>query len=193
LISEAVLGAGKIAREAYYKQDDEIWDKGSGHLVTETDIAVNDYLSYVLTKARPDYGWLSEETKDDHSRHACPRTFVVDPIDGTRAFIDRSPNFAVSVAVIENGQSIAAALYNPLRQELYLASLDGGATLNGTSIQVSDRKELEGARMVGYPRKFRKLGWPEMNVKVANLWPAVKPTQPYPLRPSPIGIWPPQS
>ncbi len=168
LIREAVLGAGKIAREAYNKQDDEIWDKGSGHLVTETDIAVNDYLSDVLTKARPDYGWLSEETKDDHSRHACPRTFVVDPIDGTRAFIDRTPNFAVSVAVIESGRPIAAALYNPLRKELYLATLGGGATLNGQQIKVSNRKDLEGAHMVGYPRKFRKLGWPEMNVTVAN-------------------------
>ena len=168
LICDAVVGAGKIARDAYNRQDDEVWDKGSGHLVTETDIAVNDYLSEVLTKARPDYGWLSEETKDDHSRHACPRTFVVDPIDGTRAFIDRSPNFAVSVAVIENGRPIAAALYNPLKDELFAASLDGGATLNNAPIRVSDRKELEGAVMVGYPRKFRKLGWPEMNVRIAN-------------------------
>jgi len=168
LISEAVLGAGKIARDAFVKQDDEIWDKGSGHLVTETDIAVNDYLSEVLTKARPDYGWLSEETKDDHSRHACPRTFVVDPIDGTRAFIDRSPNFAVSVAVIEDGKPIAGALFNPLKDELYAASLGGGATLNDKLIKASNRQELEGCTMIGYPRKFRRLGWPEMNVKVAN-------------------------
>ncbi len=163
-----MIGAGKIAREAFNKQADEVWDKGKGHLVTQTDIAVNDYLSEVLTKARPDYGWLSEETKDDHSRHACPRTFVVDPIDGTRAFIDRSPNFAVSVAVIENGQPIAGALYNPLREELFEASLGGGATLNKKPISVSSRKQLEGARMVGYPRKFRKLGWPKMEVVVAN-------------------------
>ncbi len=168
LISEAVIGAGKIARSAFNEQGDEVWDKGKGHLVTETDIAVNDYLSEVLTKARPDYGWLSEETKDDHSRHACPRTFVVDPIDGTRAFIDRSPNFAVSVAVIENGTPVAGALYNPLLDELFEASLGGGASLNKKPIKVSGRKELEGARMVGYPRKFRKLGWPKMDVKVAN-------------------------
>jgi len=168
LIAEAVKGAGDIAHKAFDQKDDEIWDKGSGHLVTETDIAVNNYLLEVLRKARPDYGWLSEETKDDHSRHACPRTFVVDPIDGTRAFIDRSPNFAVSVAIIENGQPIAGALYNPLKDELYEAVLGGGALLNKKPISVSNRKELEGCNMVGYPRKFRKLGWPDMTVRIAN-------------------------
>jgi len=168
LIAEAVKGAGEIARNAYEQKDDAVWDKGSGHLVTDADIAVNNYLADVLRKARPDYGWLSEETKDDHSRHACPRTFVVDPIDGTRAFIDRSPNFAVSVAVIENGQPIAGALYNPLKNELYEAIMGGGATLNKKPIKVSRRKKLEDCNMVGYPRKFRRLGWPEMKVRIAN-------------------------
>lgn len=168
LISEAVKAAGEIARKAFEKQDDEVWDKGAGHLVTDADIAVNNYLSEVLQKARPDYGWLSEETKDDHSRHACPRTFVVDPIDGTRAFIDRTPNFAVSVAVIEDGVAIAGALYNPLMDELYQAAKGHGARLNGKTIKATDRKELAGCTMVGYPRKFRRLGWPEMNVRIAN-------------------------
>ena len=168
LIIDAVLGAGRIAREAFNQHDDEIWDKGAGHLVTETDIAVNDYLSAVLTKARPNYGWLSEETKDDHSRHACPRTFVVDPIDGTRAFIDRSPNFVVSVAVVENGRSVVGALYNPVKQELYTATLGGGAQLNRKDIFATSRKTLEGAHMMGYPRKFRRLGWPDMQITVSN-------------------------
>lgn len=162
------MGAGKIARQAYIDHEDKVWDKGSGHLVTETDIAVNNYLAEALNTARPDYGWLSEETKDDFSRHACPRTFVVDPIDGTRAFIDRSPNFAVSVAIIENGLTVAGALYNPLMEELYEATKGGGARLNGKSISVSGRTVLKGANMVGYPRKFRRLGWPEMNVTIAN-------------------------
>lgn len=160
--------AGKIARDAFVESDDKIWDKGEGHLVTDVDIAVNNYLLGTLREARPDYGWLSEETKDDHSRHSCPRTFVVDPIDGTRAFIDRSPHFAVSVAVVEKGRSIAGAVYNPMMDELYEASLGGGARLNGKSIKVSTRKELSGCKMVGYPRKFRRLDWPEMNVTVAN-------------------------
>ena len=168
LLEPAVRAAGQIAKDAFDAGDAVVWDKSQNHPVTDADIAVNDYLAKVLCPQRPEYGWLSEETKDDHSRHACPRTFVVDPIDGTRAFIDRSPNFVVSVAVIENGTSIAAALYNPLADEMFTAFKGGGAWLNGIPITPTTRRELEGCHMIGYPRKFRRLGWPDMNVTVAN-------------------------
>ena len=168
LIRKAVLAAGKIAKDAFEANDSKVWDKDKGHLVTDADIAVNDYLLKTLCGARPDYGWLSEETKDDQSRHACPRTFVVDPIDGTRAFIDRTPNFAVSVAVIEYGKSIAGAVYNPLKDEMFEAIFGGGAKLNGTSIMAPDTETIEGIRMVGYARKFRRLDWPDMNCMVSN-------------------------
>jgi len=168
LIREAVLKAGAIAKTAYDANDSKAWDKADSSPVTEADIAVNDYLADVLRAARPGYGWLSEETKDDHSRHACPRTFVVDPIDGTRAFIDRTPNFVVSVAVIEDGISIAGAVYNPLKDELYTAVKDGGAWLNGGHLACRDHDTMENINMVGYPRKFRRLGFPDMNVRIAN-------------------------
>ena len=168
LIKKAVYAAGKIAKDAFDANDSEVWDKSNNSPVTDADIAVNDYLLETLCKARPGYGWLSEETKDDHSRHACPRTFVVDPIDGTRAFIDRTPNFAVSVAIIQDGTSIAGALYNPLTDEMFEATLGGGARLNGKSIKAPDASAIDGIRMVGYARKFRKLGWPDMDCHVAN-------------------------
>ena len=168
LIRAAVLAAGKIAREAFEANDSEVWDKSNNSPVTDADIAVNDYLLKTLCNARPGYGWLSEETKDDHSRHACPRTFVVDPIDGTRAFIDRTPNFTVSVAIIQDGKSIAGVVYNPLKDELFEASLGGGARLNGKGISAPDSDSIEGIRMVGYARKFRRLDWPDMNCSVAN-------------------------
>ena len=168
LIRDAVLAAGKIAKDAYDANDSKVWDKSNNSPVTDADIAVNDYLLKTLCEARPGYGWLSEETKDDHSRHACPRTFVVDPIDGTRAFIDRTPNFAVSVAIIEDGKSIAGAVYNPLKDEMYEATLGGGAKLNGTPITAPDSDAIEGIRMVGYARKFRRLDWPDMDCHVAN-------------------------
>ena len=168
LIKEAVFAAGKIARDAYVANDAEVWDKDKGHLVTDADIAVNDYLLKTLCAARPGYGWLSEETKDDHSRHACPRTFVVDPIDGTRAFIDRTPNFAVSVAIIQDGKSIVGVVFNPIKNEMYDAYLGGGARLNDVPISTMDKDAIEGIRMVGYARKFRRLGWPDMDCHVAN-------------------------
>lgn len=168
LITEAVREAGAIAKRAFDAGDAKVWDKTKGHPVTDADLAVNDYLAATLKPARPDYGWLSEETKDDHSRHACPRSFVVDPIDGTRAFIDRTPNFAVSVAIIEDGVAVAGAVYNPLTNEMFTAHLGGGAALNGAPITCSARADLAGCRMIGYPRKFRRLGFPDMNVHVAN-------------------------
>lgn len=168
LIQTAVRQAGQICLDAYHRNDSRVWDKSENHPVTDADIAVNDYLQTTLRSARPDYGWLSEETQDDSSRHSCPRSFVVDPIDGTRAFIDRKPGFAVAVAVIEKGQAIAGCVFNPLKDEFYSAFLGGGATLNGRNLQVSSCQEIEQCVMVGYPRKFKRLDFPDMRFKISN-------------------------
>ena len=168
LIRDAARRAGAIAKAAFDANDSKQWNKEDSSPVTEADIAVNDFLAETLQAARPNYGWLSEETKDDHSRHACPRSFVVDPIDGTRAFIDRTPNFAVCIAVIEKGQAVAGVVFNPLKGEMYEAFLGGGAKLNGETVTAPDSDAIAGIRMVGYPRKFRRLDFPDMNVTVAN-------------------------
>ncbi len=168
LLLGIVRQAGLIAKRAFETNDSKVWDKEKNHPVTDADIEVNDFLEKKLRGARPNYGWLSEETKDDNSRHACPRSFVVDPIDGTRAFIDRTPNFTVSVAIIEKGRSIAGVVYNPLKDQLYSASLGGGAKRNGMPIKATDSDQLEGINMIGYARKFRKLNWPRMNYRIVN-------------------------
>ena len=168
LITEAARSAGAIARTAFDGTDTVVWSKSGNHPVTDADIAVNDHLERVLRTARPGYGWLSEETQDDASRHACPRTFVIDPIDGTRAFIDGRPHFAVCVAVIQEGRAVAGVVFNPMKDELYAASLGGGATLNGKPIRATDTAGVEGCNMVGYPRKFRRQGWPAMNTRISN-------------------------
>ena len=118
LIRDAARRAGAIAKAAFDANDSKQWNKEDSSPVTEADLAVNDFLAETLQAARPNYGWLSEETKDDHSRHACPRIFVVDPIDGTRAFIDRTPNFAVCIAVIEKGKAVPRVVFNPLKDEM---------------------------------------------------------------------------
>ena len=168
LLRDAVRGAGRVARAHYDAADPTVWEKSKNNPVTDADIAVNDHLEAVLTAARPGYGWLSEETADDHSRHACPRTFVVDPIDGTRAFIDRRPGFAVSVALIEDGRSVAGCVLNVLLDEFYAAMEGAGATLNGNPIHATARAKVEGCRMIGYPRKFRRQNWPDMDISISN-------------------------
>lgn len=168
LIEQAVRQAGAICLDAYHRNDAEVWDKGGRHLVTDADIAVNDFLQAHLTTARPDYGWLSEETADDQSRRTKARSFVVDPIDGTQAFIDRKPGFAVSVAIIEAGNVVAGCVFNPLKGEFYSARRGAGATLNGKLLHVRNCRHENDCVMVGYPRKFKRMGFPQMRFKISN-------------------------
>lgn len=168
LISDAVRQAGAICLSAYKRNDARIWDKSANHPVTDADIAVNEYLFATLREARPDYGWLSEETQDDFSRHSQRRSFVVDPIDGTRAFIDRKPGFAVCVAIIEGADVIAGCVFNPLKNAFFSAQRGQGAYINGRQLRVSDCLEMGNCTMVGYARKFKRLNFPDMHYKISN-------------------------
>lgn len=167
LLVAAVREAGVIAR-AGFEGISKSWEKSKGNPVTETDLAVDKFLRDRLCAARVDYGWLSEESADNTDRLSKARIFVVDPIDGTLAFIKRKPEFTICSAVVEAGLPVAAAIYNPLTEEMFAASLGAGATLNGAAIGVTDRVQLEGCRMLvaqdvikhpAWPRP-----WPEMNI-----------------------------
>ncbi len=148
LLIDAALEAGKIATR-YSGPDAQRWDKPEGAgPVTEADLAVNAMLERDLQAARPDYGWLSEETEDSPDRLARDRVFVIDPIDGTRSFAEGSRTWAHSLAVTENGEVTAAVIYLPLRDLLYAAAKGQGATLNGTAIQVSGQAHLPEAEIL---------------------------------------------
>lgn len=140
LIRRAAKGAGRIAL-SYFRQTPQVWMKSGNSPVTEADLAADKYLKDMLLAARPDYGWISEETHDERAMSPRQRFFVVDPIDGTRAFIDGADVWCVSVAIIENGRPIAGVLDCPARQEIFAALPGGGATLNGAPIRVeADRR-----------------------------------------------------
>ncbi len=139
LIRETARAAGEIAMR-YFKGDPQVWMKGGNSPVSEADFAVDLYLRETLTAARPDYGWLSEEMVDHASRLGARRTFVVDPIDGTRAFLEGRTTWCISVAVVEAGRPIAGILDCPAKQEMFEAALGGPALKNGSPISVgSDR------------------------------------------------------
>ena len=156
LLDDAAREAGQLLAR-YYRDGAKSWEKSKGHPVTEADMAAEACLRRHLLGARPNYGWLSEETEDDGSRLTKHRVFVVDPMDGTRAFIKRRPHFTVSLAVVEAGQPIAAAVYNPLTDEMYSAGKDNGATLNRNAISVSDSNELGDTKLLGDPDAFKTL------------------------------------
>lgn len=135
LIRDAAREAGVIAMQ-HFRSDPEVWMKGGRSPVSAADIAVDDFLRHTLLRARPDYGWLSEETADNPSRLSARRTFVVDPIDGTRAFIEGRRTWCVSIAIVESGAAIAGVLDCPARDEIYEATAGGAALLNGAPVRV---------------------------------------------------------
>jgi myo-inositol-1(or 4)-monophosphatase len=160
LLIEAARGAGRIAAR-YFRDEPETWDKPDGTgPVTEADLAVDDMLRDRLCEARPGYGWLSEETPDTAERLTAERVFVVDPIDGTRAFIEGSSAFSHSLAVVEGGAVIAAVVYLPIRGKLYAAAKGGGATLNDAPIRASETAQLHEAEVLATKHTLSPAHWP---------------------------------
>ncbi|WP_299285308.1 3'(2'),5'-bisphosphate nucleotidase CysQ [uncultured Tateyamaria sp.] len=138
LLIDAARIAGRVAT-SFAGDTATRWDKpGDAGPVTEADLAVNDALSATLRTARPDYGWLSEETEDDATRLSHDTVFIIDPIDGTRSFVEGSRTWAISIAIAHLGQVTAAVVYLPLRNRLYAAAHGAGAALNGQPIAVSN-------------------------------------------------------
>lgn len=137
LLKRAAQEAGRIASR-YFDGAPEVWEKpGGAGPVTEADLAVDAMLHEELRSARPAFGWLSEETEDDAERLATEAQFIVDPIDGTRAFIERGRDWAHALAVVEGGEITAAVVHLPLRELTYAAALGQGATLNGVPIRAT--------------------------------------------------------
>lgn len=148
LITAIAREAGTVAMR-FFRQKPEVWMKSGQSPVTEADIAVDDFLRGALLAARPAYGWLSEETTDSDFRLKARRTFVVDPIDGTRAFIDGGDCWCISVAVVEAGIPMVGVLDAPARSEVFTGSLGAGAQRNGTRIAVArERRDVT----IGGPR-----------------------------------------
>jgi len=128
--------AGSIIMQ-YYKSKYEIRDKSYHNPVTTADNAADNYLRETLTKQYPNYGWLSEETVDSAERLQKSRTWVVDPLDGTKEFIEGVDHFVVSVGLVEDGEPIVGVLYNPASKEIFTASKGNGAFLDGDKITCS--------------------------------------------------------
>lgn len=143
LIREAARQAGEIAF-GFFGRSPEVWWKNEGSSpVSAADFASNDRLREILLQARPNYGWLSEETDDDPDRLSRETVFVIDPIDGTRAFINGEKTWCVSVAVVHRGRPVAGVLVAPALQEEFCASAHGVALKNGHPIQVSSERDSE--------------------------------------------------
>ena len=154
---EAVIRkAGELARETAQRPFKH-WTKGPDRSpVTEGDIVVNEFLRAQLTALLHGAGWLSEETQES-PEYGLPLNWIVDPIDGTRAYISGRADWTISVALAEYGRPLIAALYAPVTDEMFLASRAGGVTLNGRPIRATPGKLLNGAKLAGPKRYLDRL------------------------------------
>lgn len=159
LLVEAAREAGELAL-ARRRQGLEITRKPGGSPVTDADLAVDALLTERLRGARPDYGWLSEETADDPVRLGRPRLFIVDPIDGTAAYMKGRPWWTVALCVAEHGQPVAAVVHAPAVGETYAAAAGRGATLNGAPIAASRVDRLADAAVLASAEQFEGDRWP---------------------------------
>ena len=160
LLTEAAREAGRIALR-YWRREPKVWDKGGEHgPVSEADLAVNEMLKARLQEARPDYGWLSEETPDDPIRLGLDHVFIIDPIDGTRAFIAGEETFAHSLAVAHRGRVTAGVVYLPALDRIYCASESSDPLKDGQPIRASRRDRLEGAHLLTTKANLAPEKWP---------------------------------
>jgi myo-inositol-1(or 4)-monophosphatase len=156
ILVDAVREAGAAAL-ASFRRPLKRWTKHGASPVCEADIAVDALLRERLHAAAPDYGWLSEEGVDDLARLTAKRIWVVDPIDGTRAYIDGIGDWAVAAALVENGRPIVGVIFAPVEGSLFAAVAGRGATRNGAPMRASAGTALDGARIAGPRRQLEKL------------------------------------
>jgi len=159
LLKEAARTSGEIACR-FFKSAPQVWDKPEdAGPVTEADLAVNTHLQDMLLSARPEYGWLSEETEDTTERLNKSRVFVIDPIDGTRAFIAGRETWAHSIAVVENGVPVTAIVYLPVLKQMFTASIGGGAFLNDQPLIPSANADMASAKILATKPTMQASNW----------------------------------
>ena len=148
LLTQSVREAGALAF-SLFRTELKNWTKGASSPVSEADIAVNDLLERRLRSVTPDYGWLSEESADDAARLGKQLVWIVDPIDGTRAYLADRDDWCVSVALVEKATPVLAAVFAPATDEFFFAIRGQGATRNGVAVHATSGTDLDFSRMAG--------------------------------------------
>jgi myo-inositol-1(or 4)-monophosphatase len=147
IAQEAAQEAGSAVM-GLFKGKFDIREKGKNNPVTTADLEANRIIRDKIQKSFRDDGWLSEEDQDNSCRLACSRVWVVDPIDGTKEFIEGVPQFAISIAFVVEGRPKIAIVYNPAKDRFYKAAAGQGAYLNDKAIHVSPREDINGASLL---------------------------------------------
>lgn len=169
LLLEAMSEAGDLAKSLFDKGVDT-WEKPDKTLITEADLAVDTMLRESLSRARPDYGWLSEETQENPARQTFKRVWIVDPIDGTKGFVRGTDQWCIAAALVEDGVPLLGVVVNPMRGETFEAADGEGAFCNGKRLKASAPGDVPGCHLIMHTsllhsKKWAK-PWPEINVSM---------------------------
>jgi len=156
-IHEALKAAAEAIRPFIPGAVDYEEKSSRGDPVTAADLAANDVLLELLPSKNE--GWLSEETADSPERLRHRRVWIVDPLDGTREFVDGIPEWCISIGLVEDGIPVAGGILSPSTDQLILGSVESGVTLNGESIRPTARKNLEGALILASRSEWKRGEW----------------------------------
>lgn len=172
LICDAAREAGEIALR-YFGKSPKVWTKTGNSPVTEADLAIDSMLHKELRRALPGFGWLSEEIEDDGSRLSGAPTLIVDPIDGTRGFMAGGDDWAVSIALVDEGTPVQAVLFNPVRGELMIAEAGKGVILeddhgDSQTLVPTGKADLEDA-LLAFPGPMKSSYAFRKHPKIASL------------------------
>ena len=151
--------AGKIMRKNFTLQMKKEWKEDGGkpsNFVTETDLAINDFVLKAIKKKYPDHSILSEEG-DDFSEDS-EYVWICDPVDGTHNFSHGIPTATFALALVHNGDPILSVIYDPFEARLFTAEKEKGAYLNGKRIHVNKNTGLKKSVIgCGKTKKMRNL------------------------------------
>ena len=161
----AAREAGAIIRR-YYETGVRVAEKGPDNPVTRADLEANACIQGLIAAAFPDDGWLSEETADSRERLGRRRVWVVDPLDGTKEFIDHIPEFCVCIALVEDGHPVVAVEYNPAADRLYAAARGAGATVNGQPARVTTTSRVADAVVLASRSEDKRGEWDAFKPRV---------------------------
>jgi myo-inositol-1(or 4)-monophosphatase len=154
---EAGLNEAAAIAKQYVPGSFLVTDNGGRNVVTEVDRKLSGVLRDCLLA--PGEGWLSEEDQDDGSRLSLETVWVVDPLDGTREFVDGIPEWCISVGLVVEGVAVAGGICNPATGELFLGSLDCGVLYNNKLVQVEQRSTLSGALVLASRQEYIRGEW----------------------------------
>jgi len=154
----AALAAGEILMR-YYGTDYEIGSKGKNNPVTIADTEADSKIKEILTHHFPDYGWLSEETVDNDERLGKERVWIVDPLDGTKEFINKVPEFCVAIGLSDHGEPVVGVTYNPITEELWWSGRGMGCHLGNHRVSVTTTSQLKVASVLASRSETKRGEW----------------------------------